>query len=58
MESPNTLQAIELNPSCSGQAHSNWPGIGHGQGCQKWGMFLDWGEMQVVRGNGGIFKNW
>ena len=23
-------QAIDLNPSCSGQAHSNRPGTGHG----------------------------
>ena len=39
MESLNTSpQAIELNPSCSGQAHSNRPGTGHvyesmGPGC-------------------------
>ena len=31
IESPNTsLQEIELNPSCSGQAHFNRPGTGHG----------------------------
>ena len=31
MESPNTSpQAIEFNPSCSGQAHSSRPGTGHG----------------------------
>ena len=31
MESPRTsLQAIDLNPSCLKQAHSNRPGIGHG----------------------------
>ena len=31
MESPNTsLQAIELYPSCSGQAQSKTPGTGYG----------------------------
>ena len=30
MELYNTnLQAIDLNQSCSGQTHSNWPGIGN-----------------------------
>ena len=41
MESPNTsLQVIELNPSCLGQAHPNRPGTGPGYKNTELGCIL------------------